>query len=84
MYGLIVNRLALQPESAEPARRQLDLLRRNWEEKRSRRLEEEDGGGGNGAGGRRGWRRFTTTYRPTINVARGTSALHNNQLRRWK
>ena len=50
-YGLIVNRLALQPESADPARRQLDLLRRNWEEKRSRRLEEEDGGGGGGGGG---------------------------------
>ena len=32
--------------------RQLDLLCRNWEEKRSRWLEEEDGGGGgSGAGG---------------------------------
>jgi hypothetical protein len=38
-------------ESADPAWRQLDLIRRNWEEKRSRRLEEEDGGGGGGAGG---------------------------------
>ena len=36
-YGLIVNRLALHPW------RQIDLLRRNWEEKRLRRLEEEDG-----------------------------------------
>jgi hypothetical protein len=35
----------------DPAWRQLDLIRRNWEEKRSRRLEEEDGGGGGGAGG---------------------------------
>jgi hypothetical protein len=42
------------PESADPAWRQLDLLRRNWEEKRSRRLEEEDGGGGSGAGGAEG------------------------------
>jgi hypothetical protein len=48
---MIVNRLALQPESAEPVRRQLDLLRRNWEEKRSRRLKEEDGGGGGRGGG---------------------------------
>jgi hypothetical protein len=45
-YGLIVNWLALQPESADPARRQLDLIRWNWEEKRSRWLEEEGGGGG--------------------------------------
>jgi hypothetical protein len=34
--------------------RQIDLLRRNWEEKRSRRLEEEDGSGGGGAGGAEG------------------------------
>jgi hypothetical protein len=38
-------------ELADPAWRQLDLLRRNWEEKRSRRLEEEDGGGGGGGDG---------------------------------
>ena len=50
-YGLIVNRLAFPPESADPAWRQIDLLLRNWEEKRSRRLEEEDGSGGGGAGG---------------------------------
>jgi hypothetical protein len=50
-YGLIMNRLALQPELADPAWRQLDLLRRNLEEKRSRRLEEEDGDSG-GWGGR--------------------------------
>ena len=30
------------PESADPSWRQLDQLRRNWEEKSSRRLEEED------------------------------------------
>ena len=41
-------------ESADPAWRQLDLLRRNWEEKRSRRLEEEDGSGRGGAGGAEG------------------------------
>ena len=41
----------LAPESADPAWRQIDLLRRNWEEKRSRRLEEEDGGGGGGGAG---------------------------------
>jgi hypothetical protein len=34
--------------------RQIDLLRRNWEEKRLRRLEEEDGSGGAGAGGAEG------------------------------
>jgi hypothetical protein len=39
------------PETADPAWRQLDLLRLNWEEKRSRRLEEEDDGGGGSAGG---------------------------------
>jgi hypothetical protein len=44
----------LAPESADPAWRQIDLLRRNWEEKRSRRLEEEDGSGGGGAGGAEG------------------------------
>jgi hypothetical protein len=41
----------LAPESADPAWRQIDLLCRNWEEKRSRRLEEEDDSGGGGAGG---------------------------------
>ncbi len=54
-YGLIVNWLALQPKLADPAWRQLDLLHRNWEEKRSRFA----GGGGlrrRWLGGRRGWR----------------------------
>ena len=42
----------LAPELADPALRQIDLLRWNWEEKRLRRLEEEDSsGGGGGAGG---------------------------------
>ena len=50
-YGLLVNRLALQTESADAAWQQLDLLHRNWGEKRSRRLEKEDGGGGGGGGG---------------------------------
>jgi len=44
----------LAPESADPTWRQIDLLRRNWEEKRSRRLKEEDGSGGGGAGGAEG------------------------------
>ena len=53
-YGLIVNRLALHRNRRIPMWRQIDLLRRNWEEKRSRRLEEEDGSGGGGAGGAEG------------------------------
>ena len=40
------------PESADPVWRQLDLLRRNWEEKRWRRL--EAGGGGRRRRRRRG------------------------------
>ncbi|KAL3823827.1 hypothetical protein ACHAXA_004099 [Cyclostephanos tholiformis] len=44
-YGLIINRLALQPEMADPSRRQLDLLRRIWEEKKSRQLADSEGGG---------------------------------------
>jgi hypothetical protein len=44
----------LAPESADPTWRQIDLLSRNWEEKRSRRLEEKDGSGGGGAGGAEG------------------------------
>ena len=58
--GTIVNRPALQPELADPARRQLDLIRRNWEEKRSRRLEEEGGGGG-----REGMMTMMPTGRPS-------------------
>ena len=69
-YGLIANRLALW----------------NWrtlrggsltcEKKRSRRLEEQDNGGGGGGGGR-GWRRFTTTYHPTISVPRAHDTTTN-------
>ncbi len=42
------------PESADLAWQQLDLIRWNWEEKRSRRLEEEEGGGGGGVAGAEG------------------------------
>jgi hypothetical protein len=48
-YGLIVNRLALQPETSDPLRRHLDLLRRNWVERRSRQLEDGGEGGGDAA-----------------------------------
>ncbi|KAL7535113.1 hypothetical protein ACHAXR_006279 [Thalassiosira sp. AJA248-18] len=46
-YGLIINRLALQPEMAESSRKkQWDVLLRNWEEKKSQ-LEKEEHISGN-------------------------------------
>ncbi len=43
-YGLIVNRLALQPETVDTTRRKLELLRRNWKEgKKKARLENRGG-----------------------------------------
>lgn len=41
-YGLIINRLALQPEKeAESSRRQLDIMRENWEKEKKSKLGEE-------------------------------------------
>jgi hypothetical protein len=58
-------------ESADPAWRQLDLLRRNWEEKRSSGWRRRMAAAVAAArGARRGWRQFTMTYRPTISKAR--------------
>jgi len=48
-YGLIVNRLALQPETVDTTRRKLELLRRNWEEgKKKARLENRGGADSSG------------------------------------
>ncbi len=82
-YGLIVNRLALHLNRQTPRGGSLTKFVRTGRRR--------DQGGWRrrtaaaaARGGRRGWRRFTTTYHPTISVVRGASTLHNNQLRRWK
>ena len=43
-YGLIVNRLALQPETVDTTRRKLELLRHNWEEGKKKAKLENRGG----------------------------------------
>lgn len=46
-YGLIINRLAMQPEIVESSIKQLDILRRNWEEKKALEKEETAVASGN-------------------------------------
>ena len=72
----------LAPESMDPALRQIDLLRRNWEEKRLRRLEEEDGSGGGGVGA--GGGDDDDLPRHTAQQLAWRERTTQQQLRRWK
>jgi len=69
-YGLIVNRLALHRNRRTPLGGRLTFSVGTGRRKDRGGWRRRTAAVAAARGGRRGWRRFTTTYHPTISVAR--------------